>query len=174
MGDIDFERSAIHPVDSAAGGWNFGLLSPKTDSSRRRIPFALGLGELLTAASINTHKRTVAGRVGRTRYGLHHGSRHQAGRQQLGSCLPQRRKARRLTYIPFHRLRHTAASFFKEHGLTDEEIRILLGHSSSRTTEEFYLHATPDSEARLVRALDQIYSPVAVSVAVKNGNQKPN
>ncbi len=71
-----------------------------------------------------------------------------------------------LEFFPFHRLRATAASFLKEHGLTDEEIRVILGHSSARTTQGHYLHPTPDSEARAVSAIQWIFSvscPVASS-----------
>lgn len=77
-------------------------------------------------------------------------------------------------YIPFHRLRHTAASLMHEAGFPDQDIAKLLGHSTFRTTEDFYLHSTPDAEARTARNLDELFSPVAVTVAVKGGEGKPN
>jgi integrase len=77
-------------------------------------------------------------------------------------------------YIPFHRLRHTAASLMHEAGFPDQAIAKILGHSTFRTTEDFYLHSTPDAEARIARELDKLFSPVAVTVAVKDGEGRPN
>ncbi len=53
----------------------------------------------------------------------------------------------------FHRLRHTFATRFIEAGGDTETLRILLGHSSLRTTEK-YLHVSPEhisKQAGLVR-----------------------
>jgi len=71
-------------------------------------------------------------------------------------------------------MRKTAASLLKERGLTDQEIATILGHSSTETTREFYLHATPDSEERAVRALEEVFIGVAVSVAVKDTARRVN
>jgi integrase len=175
--DVDFEGGYFHirgtqqRVDGA-----LVVGTPKTRASRRRVPFALGLGELLTACKHNQdHEREWAagdweetGRVFTTRRGT------PLDVSNLAREYRKLVKASGLPYIAFHTLRATAASLLFEAGLTDEEVAVVLGHSNTRTTQEHYLHATPDSEARAVRTMERVFSRVAVSVAVSGEKGKPN
>jgi integrase len=101
-----------------------------------------------------------------------YGSPQDEPNSETGAKLPPAQN--QVEYIPFHRLRHTAASLMHEAGFPDQDIAKILGHSTFRTTEDFYLHSTPDAEARIARELDKLFSPVAVNVAVKGGEGKPN
>ncbi len=151
-------------------------VDPKTSSSFRRIPFALGLGELLSARkrAQDGERDWAAGDWEETGIVFTSGRGTRLDVSNLARIYRSIVKLAGVEYIPFHRLRSTAASLLKEWGLTDEEIAVLLGHSDSRTTREFYLQPTPDSKARLVRGLEAVFSPVAVSVAVLSGGKKPS
>lgn len=175
--DIDFERGRfrIRATQQRING-TLTSAAPKTASSRRQAPMALGLGDLLAARkrAQNDERDWAAGQWEETGivFTTSRGTRLDANnlRREYRALV----KAAGLRYIPFHSLRSTAASLLKEHGLTDQEIATILGHSSTSTTKDFYLHATPDSEARTVQKLEETFSRVAVSVAVKSGKSRPN
>jgi len=79
-----------------------------------------------------------------------------------------------LPKIRFHDLRHSAATILKMAGIPDQAIQKLLGHASVRTTQEIYTHLTPDAEKSAADKMDEIFGPVAVTVAVKNAKTRPN
>lgn len=55
-----------------------------------------------------------------------------------------------------HMFRHTNVSELREKGLSLEEIQKLEGHSSSRITEEVYLHETKERRDRTQKILDDL------------------
>lgn len=57
--------------------------------------------------------------------------------------------------VGWHRFRHTYARLFLEAGGSMEQLRMSLGHASTRTTELFYDHFRPDMAAEL--AVENIY-----------------
>lgn len=59
-----------------------------------------------------------------------------------------------LTDVTPHVLRHTAASWMAEAGVSMSEIAAVLGHSDSRTTERIYARFSPGHLRRAVAALD--------------------
>jgi integrase len=77
------------------------------------------------------------------------------------------RNRAQLPKIRFHDLRHSVATILKMAGIPDEAIQNLLGHASVRTTQEIYLHLTGGAEKRTADKIDEIFGPVAVTVAVK-------
>jgi len=175
--DIDFEgrrfyiRATQQRVDRSLVS-----VAPKTPSSRRVVPLALGLGSLLAARRLKQQEQRelAAGDWEESNiiFTTSRGTRLDANnlRRSHRSLV----HLAELPYIPFHSMRKTAASLLKERGLTDQEIATILGHSSTETTREFYLHATPDSEERAVRALEEVFIGVAVSVAVKDTARRVN
>jgi integrase len=175
--DVDFEARwvAINGTQQRVDGELISV-DPKTPSSFRRVPFALGLGELLAARrrAQDDERAWSAGDWEETGIVFTSGRGTRLDVSNLARIYRGLVKRAGVEYIPFHRLRSTAASLLKERGLTDEEIAVLLGHSSAATTREFYLQPTPDSVARLVRGLESVFSPVAVSVAVLSGGKKPS
>jgi integrase len=78
-----------------------------------------------------------------------------------------------LPKIRFHDLRHSAATILKEAGVPDEVIQKLLGHASVRTTQEVYMHLTAGGEKRAAAKMDEIFGPVAVTVAAKTAAPEP-
>jgi len=83
------------------------------------------------------------------------------------------RSVARLPMIRFHDLRHSAANLLRAAGIPTPAISKLLGHASTRTTEEVYSHVLPDMERAAAAKMDEILNPVAVSVAVKSGRRRP-
>ena len=59
-------------------------------------------------------------------------------------------------------------------GVADQAIQNLLGHASVRTTQEIYTHLTADGQKLAAAKIDEIFGPVAVSVAVKHSQKKLN
>jgi integrase len=55
----------------------------------------------------------------------------------------------------------------------DQAIQKLLGHASVRTTPEIYTHLTADAQKQAAAKIDEIFRPVAVTVAVKNARKPP-
>lgn len=55
-----------------------------------------------------------------------------------------------------HMFRHTNVSELREKGLSLEEIQKLEGHSSSRITEEVYMHETKERRDRTLKILDDL------------------
>jgi integrase len=53
-----------------------------------------------------------------------------------------------------HTLRHTAASWMVQHGVSFAKVARYLGHSDSRTTEQVYAHHAPDYLVDAARAFD--------------------
>lgn len=79
-----------------------------------------------------------------------------------------------LPRIRFHDLRHSAATILKMAGVPDQAIQNLLGHASVRTTQEIYSHVTPKGQKLAAAKMDEIFGPVAVTVAVKHASKQPN
>ena len=97
--DIDFERRCLYirATQQRVDG-TLVSASPKTESSRRRIPFALGLGELLTRRKHEQHVETqslrgVAGKNTGMVFTTGRGTRLDVS--NLARALPQRRETRR-------------------------------------------------------------------------------
>ena len=83
------------------------------------------------------------------------------------------REVAALPKIRFHDLRHSAATLLRAAGIPTPAISKLLGHASTRTTEEVYSHVLPDMERQAAAKMDEILNRVAVTVAVKSAFDKP-
>jgi integrase len=145
------------------------LLPTKTEDSDRsvRLPQTV-LEKILAHRTRQDEERTLAGSVWRetgmvftTRIGTMLDARN-----MLREYYRLRDRAQ-LPKIRFHDLRHSAATILKMAGIPDQAIQKLLGHASVRTTQEIYMHLTPDAERRAADKMDEIFGPVAVRVAVK-------
>jgi integrase len=78
-----------------------------------------------------------------------------------------------LPKIRFQDLRHSAATLLHAAGVPMAAISRLLGHSSTRTTQDVYAHTTNEMEAETADKMDAIFGPVDVSVDVKTVSRKP-
>ena len=77
------------------------------------------------------------------------------------------RNKAQLPKIRFHDLRHSAATILKMAGVPDQAIQKLLGHASVRTTQDVYMHLSPECEKSAADKMEAIFRPVAVTAAVK-------
>ena len=77
-----------------------------------------------------------------------------------------------LPAIRFHDLRHSAATILHVAGVPDQAIKNLLGHASVRTTQEVYMHVTPDGEDHASSKMDELLKPVDVAVDVKKDSRR--
>jgi integrase len=80
----------------------------------------------------------------------------------------------KLPPVRFHDLRHSAATILHLAGVPDQAIQKLLGHASVRTTQEIYMHLTADAQKQTAAKMDELFGPVAVTVAVKQARTKPS
>lgn len=151
--DIDFEKKNItvrRTVQRIAQGQNeqghktlLMIGSPKSRHSHRVLPvpdFLLSkLKKLLDSRAVSEFVFSTTG--------------HAAEPRTL-----QRRFARLvqklgITGIHFHTLRHSFATRLLELGIDIQTVSMLLGHSSARTTLDFYGHSMPDQRRRAVALL---------------------
>lgn len=66
-------------------------------------------------------------------------------------------KAAGLPYIPFHSLRHTAATLMIQAGVPIKVVSEMLGHGDIATTLRIYAHVLPDMQASATSALEAIF-----------------
>jgi len=57
-------------------------------------------------------------------------------------------------YLKPHATRHTYATYWRRAGLDLDELQLLLGHTSIRTTSDLYVHTTVSDVARKIAAIE--------------------
>ena len=72
--------------------------------------------------------------------------------------------AANLQRIRFHDLRHTAASLMLNHGVPALVVSKILGHSNPSVTLNIYAHSTLDMQSEASRIMDEIVTPIPVSI----------
>lgn len=73
-------------------------------------------------------------------------------------------QAANLPKIRFHDLRHTAASLMLSHGIPALVVSNILGHSNPSITLSIYAHSTLDMQDTAVGVMDEIVTPIPVSM----------
>ena len=73
-------------------------------------------------------------------------------------------KATNLPNIRFHDLRHTAASLMLNHGISALVVSKILGHSNPSVTISIYAHSTLDMQSKAASIMDEIVTPIPVSL----------
>lgn len=71
--------------------------------------------------------------------------------------------------IPFHDMRHTAATLLLGAGIHPKLVSEMLGHSSVKTTMDLYSHATPAMHQTATMVMQQILSGEMLPLANGNG-----
>jgi integrase len=175
--DFDFENGRVYLHRSLQRVKRTGekkshleLLPTKTEDSERGIWLPqIVLEKVLAHRTRQEEERKFAGSAWR--------ERGMVFTTSIGTMLDARNMLReyyrlrdrvQLPKIRFHDLRHSTATIVKMAGVPDQVIQKLLGHTSVRTTQEIYTHLTLDAEKRAAEKMDEIFGPVAVTVAVKN------
>jgi integrase len=67
--------------------------------------------------------------------------------------------------IRFHDLRHTAASLMLNHGVPPIVVSKILGHANASITLTIYAHSALDMQTQAAGIMDEIVTPIAVSLA---------
>jgi integrase len=73
-------------------------------------------------------------------------------------------KAAGLPDMRFHDLRHTAASLMLTHGIPVFTVARILGHTRASVTLDTYGHMIPGAQDQAARLMDELVTPVLVSV----------
>lgn len=174
--EVDLERKLIHirhSLQRVAG--KLQLVPTKTEESQRTIRLPdLVVSSLAAHRERQQLEKHAAGddwvETGRA-FTTTRGTMLDA-RNLLRSYYVLREVAA-LPKIRFHDLRHSAATLLRAAGIPTPAISKLLGHASTRTTDEVYSHVLPDMERQAAAKMDEILNPVAVTVAVKTRLRKP-
>jgi integrase len=175
--DIDLENRRLmvrHSVQRVDG--KLRLVPTKTEDSQRSVRLPEVVVSAMAAHLERRAQEKMAaaedwvetGRVFTTRRGTMLDARN------MLRDYYQLRDLSGLPHIRFHDLRHSAATLLRAAGVPTPAISKLLGHASTRTTEEVYSHVTPDMESAAAAKMDEIFNPVAVTVAVKSAAKKLN
>lgn len=149
------------PKENARDGkskYEYKVLSPKTEKSRRAVPL---MGMAYEALEIQKQRQDKI----RQKYQLIYEDEGFVFARYDGRCLEQGGFMRKyheflrkygLPSIRFHDLRHTFASLLLEAGESPKVIQELLGHSTITTTMDVYAHVTKKGKARAVERLEEI------------------
>lgn len=73
-----------------------------------------------------------------------------------------------LPKIRFHDLRHTAASLMLNRNLPPIVVSKRLGHAKPSTTLDIYGHLLPEGQEEAARVMDEIITPIAVTLPIGN------
>ncbi|HET8911551.1 MAG TPA: site-specific integrase, partial [Ktedonobacteraceae bacterium] len=173
---IDLTRGTLQVKQTIAriGRQGFVVSEPKTAKSRRRIHLSALAIEALKRHRVRQNEQRLA--VGP---GWHDqnwvfcntvGGPIDAGNLLRRSFWPLLAKAG-LERMPFHSLRHSAASLLLSLGIHPKVVQELLGHSNISMTLDIYSHVIPAMHADAVQQLSTLLTSsenaVAVTVAVK-------
>lgn len=149
--DVDFENNVIHirhtisRVPSPNSEYKTMLIldTPKTPSSLRDVPMPSSLRKVLLIAYQNRTSEYVV-------------SDNQAfvGTRTFDYQYRKLLKKYNIQIFSFHTLRHTYATRCAEHGMDAKTLSRLLGHSSSNTSLNIYVHPSLDIA---MQYLEQIY-----------------
>ena len=78
-----------------------------------------------------------------------------------------------LAKIRFHDLRHTAASIMLNRGVPALVVSKRLGHANPSTTLNIYAHLYMESQDEPARIMDEILTPVLVTLPKPQGVKNP-
>ncbi len=149
--DVDFESNVIHirhaisrvPSPNSEQKTMLILDTPKTASSLRDVPIPSPLRKVLMLAYQNRTSEYVIS------------DNHTfVGTRTFDYQYRQLLKKYNFQVFSFHTLRHTYATRCAEHGMDAKTLSRLLGHSSSNTSLNIYVHPSLDIA---MQYLEQIY-----------------
>ena len=157
--DLDAGRLRVrHTLANVKG--TLTLLEPKTDRSRRTVMLADAVVTALRAHRTRQRmERLVSGSrwvdSGHVFTTLHGTPYHAATITRAFQAALTRAG---LPRCRFHDLRHAAATFLLAEGMTLEDVKNLLGHSSITLTSNTYGHVLEQRQRQVARAMDAVLS----------------
>lgn len=146
--DIDWERSTIcvsrtvQRIRKNGGGTVLMIGSPKSLKSRRVLPLPAFLLELLKNSVASSHSVYILGSEDRP-------AEPRTVQRRFSSML----KKLGIVGAHFHTLRHSFATELLGLGVDIKTVSTLLGHSSAKTTLDFYAHSMLDNQRNAVERL---------------------
>jgi integrase len=166
--DVDFQTGTInvrYQLQRING--KLQLTQPKTEKSQRAIPMpAITRSALAAHLVAQREMKEIAG----TRW-VESGLVFTTG---IGTPLDQRNmrrdfyrlvKSSGVPKIRFHDLRHSAATLLLAQGVHMKAVQEILGHSSFNTTANVYAHVLPSMKREAADRMDEVFAPVASSLA---------
>jgi integrase len=167
--DIDLAHRSLYVQRSAQeidGAITF--VAPKTESSRRRVT--------LSSLAIDALKRRrkLAAAEGHDSDLAFPSERGYPLRKSnfIRRIWEPIRKAAKVSNMPFHNLRHGAATLLLQTGTNPKVVSEMLGHSSVRLTLDVYSHVVPTMQAEAASAFDRMLGQPPA--ALKKGPQAVN
>ncbi len=161
---VDLKRrtlSVTHSVREIEG--QLERIEPKTDTSRRRIELSK-----MAVDALERRQETAKGEEHRSPYVFPSptGTLLRKSNFLRRVYFPMRAAAGIPDAVPFHALRHTAATMLLLQGVSPRVVQELLGHADVRLTLGTYSHVLPTLQRQAADALDQLlgsrYSPEIV------------
>lgn len=146
--DVDFARRTVavkrtaQRIRQCDGTTRLEVGAPKSMHSRRLLPLPEPILTLLLARRSQNASDFIFGSAGR--------AAEPRTMQRQFSRLAARAG---IENVHFHTLRHSFATRLIELGVDIKTVSALLGHSSARTTLDFYAHSLPDSQREAVERL---------------------
>lgn len=157
---VDLERGVLHVRDNrtrVAKGYTDG--KPKTASSTRDIKLVS-----MSVDALRTHRASQAAQ--RLTLGTAWIDQDRVFPSSVGTALDaanlnrqwhrllRRANLEGLTDVHFHDLRHSAASWLLAQGVPITDVSKMLSHADPSITLRIYAHAMPDSQERVVAAME--------------------
>ncbi|WP_261134786.1 site-specific integrase [Bacillus sp. Marseille-Q3570] len=158
---VDFDKKTIEVKQSSLYVKGKGVFTkpPKNESSVRTISIPSSITSLLRTYKIHQKEESMKVRD----------EWHQSDRlfttwngmpmhpNTINNWFPKFLKRNNLTPLPFHGLRHTAATLLIGKGVHVKTISNRLGHSNISTTMDIYGHALKSSDEEAANKLDDIF-----------------
>ena len=167
--DLDARRLTVRYQLQRIDG-KLTLVEPKTARSRRTIALPqVAVSALLKHRARQEQEKRFAG----SRW-VETGMVFTTG---IGTFLDQRNLLRSfyrildtvdVPRIPFHSLRHSAATVLLAKGVHPRVVMDLLGHSSIAVTLDTYSHVLPEIQREAADQMDAVFNPVASKLASKS------
>jgi integrase len=145
--DVDLQQGLLSVNQTVYEG-HFD--EPKTKRSKRRIPLGPQCAEIL--AALKRTEATPSTLVFSARNGSPLSRRNLLNRQ-----LKPAAKALGLTGVNWHWFRHAHATLLDSTGAPIGTTQALLGHSSSETTRENYIHSVPADARKAVEDVEGLF-----------------
>jgi integrase len=157
--DVDLNVGVVHVRHSLANVQGvLTLQEPKTERSRRTVVLPDSVVAALRAHRKRQLKERMAagpawvdsGHVFATMIGQPH---HAA---TISRAFDKALKRAKLPDVRFHDLRHSAATFLLAQGMTLEDVKQLLGHSSIVLTSNTYGHVLEQRQRQVAQAMEAV------------------
>ena len=158
--DIDFEKRTVNIIRSRLVSREKGIYEkdPKSKTSKRTVPIPAPLIEDLKKyykwfeiADINFKKKLDQYYIASTIY------RTPIYPTSMRNWLCNFEEKKGFKHISCHGLRHTYCSILLSQNVPIQTVSRYMGHSDSTVTLQVYAHFIPDTQEKVIDALDKLF-----------------